>query len=110
MQIKSLVDLIYIAEGQKDNGSPVTYELTRNDIKCDLMETFSANYYTSNERLMRLSRNIAVPTPLTYDVNENGKRYELRYVKFGGLKYQVRNILKHSKTSLLKILDVQELR
>lgn len=110
MQIKAVLDLVYVGETKKDNGSPVKVEIVESNIKCDLMETFSSNYYTQNERLMRLSRNLAVPVEFTRDIVKDGIRYELMYVTFEGLRYRVRNILNHRRSTRLKILDVQELR
>lgn len=56
---------------------------------------------------MRKSRNISVPL-VTIDLNDNGIEYELLYVEVYGVKYQVQNILKHGSTSMMRILDCQE--
>ena len=110
MQVKTIVNLIYTAKGQKESGSPIELEHKICNIKCDLMETFSQNYYASNQRIMRLSKNIAVNVKLTEDIFIDNNRYELMYVEHKGLKYRVQNILNHRHSTLLKILDIQELR
>ena len=117
MFIKSEVELIYVGQGVADNGSPILLEISKPNIKCDEMETFSNNYYNNQQRNMRLSRNLVVPTYMTEDVIENGKRYELMYVIYDNLKYKVKNILKFKAnryssghTRQRMILDIEEVR
>lgn len=110
MKTKAVLDLVYVGDSKNENGSPIRLEIVKENIKCDLMETFSSYYYSENERLMRLSRNFSVPVELVRDLNINGIRYELSYVIFDGLRYQIRNVLNHRQSIRLKILDCQELR
>ena len=109
MYIKSEVELIFVAQGVKDTGSPVNLEHSV-VVRCDEMETFSQNYYNEQQRNMRLSRNLVLPTYQTEDIEIDGKRYELMYCVYDGLKYKVRNILKMRGTRQRMILDIQEVR
>lgn len=116
MFIKSQTELIYEGQGVSPNGSP--YLLYQSKVvKCDEMETFSNNYYNDQQREMRLSRNLVIPSYLTQDLIVDGKRYELMYCLYDGKKYKIRNILKYKanryaqgNTRQKMILDIQELR
>lgn len=116
MFIKSEVDLIYVGQSVCENGSPTIIEISKR-VRCDEMETFSNIYYSEQERNMRLSRNLVIPTYLTEDILKDGNKYELMYVLYRGLRYKVRNILKYranrfsqGKTRQLMVLDIEELR
>ena len=116
MFIKSEVELIYVGQGVAENGSPISLESSKT-VRCDEMETFSVNYYNDQQRNMRLSRNLVVPTYLTQDIyltSSEGsytvKPYELMYCRYEGKKYKVRNILKMKGTRQRMILDIQEVR
>lgn len=118
MFIKSEVILIYEGQTVSDNGSPSRVYLEKK-VRCDEMETFSNQYYSDQQREMRLSRNLVIPTYLTEDVFDcEDKRYELMYVIYDGRKYKVKNILKYSgsrngirnHTRQRMVLDIQELR
>lgn len=109
MFIKSEVELIYVSQGAKETGSPVNLE-TSVTVRCDEMETFSQNYYNEQQRNMRLSRNLVLPTYQTDDIEIDDKRYELMYCVYDGRKYKVRNILKMRGTRQRMILDIQEVR
>lgn len=109
MFIKSEAELIYQGQGVISNGSPVALEITKT-VRCNEMETFSNNYYNDQQRNMRLSRNLVVPTYLTKDIEQDGKHYELMYVNYDGRKFKVRNILKLRGTRQQMILDIQEIR
>lgn len=110
MYIKAKVDLIYEGQRVADNGSPVATYLNK-EVRCDEMETFSNNYYSNQQRNMRLSRNLIVPTYLTEDIIDcDGSRYELMYCIYDQRKYKVRNILKLRNTRQRMILDIQEVR
>lgn len=109
MFIKSQCELIYQGQGVITNGSPVSLEV-REIVRCDEMEIFSANYYNDQQRNMRQSRNLVVPTYQTFDKVVDGKTYELMYVIYDGRKYKVRNILKYRGTRQRMILDIQEVR
>lgn len=109
MFIKSECELIYQGQGVAQNGSPLILEESVT-VGVNEMETFSINYYNEQQRNMRLSRNLVVPSYLTDDVVLNGITYELMYVIYDGKKYKVRNILKARKTRRTMILDIQEVR
>lgn len=109
MYVKAEVELIYVGQDHLENGSPVQLEQSKT-VRCDEMETFSNNYYNEQQRNMRLSRNLIVPTYLTHDLEDQGKTYELMYAVYGGKKYKVRNILKKRGTRQQMILDIQEVR
>lgn len=118
MFIKAETTLIYEGQGVTDNGSPIvlTYEVP--NVKVNEMETFSNNYYNDQQRNMRLSRNLVIPTYLTDDyIDCQGNRYELMYCIYDNKKYRVKNILKYNGnkynrgyTRQKMILDIQELR
>ena len=117
MFIKSQAKLIYVGQGVADNGSPFTLEIVKDNIRVDEMQTFSSNYYNDQQRNMRLSRNLVVPTYLTFDIFEDNKRYELMYVEYDNLKYKIKHILKfkpnrysRGNTRQKMILDIEELR
>lgn len=112
MQHFQKATLIYVTQGKASDGSPTEETFTRT-IQVKEIKTFSLNFYTSNgqdQRNMRLSKNIVVPKWLTEDHIYDGKRYELLYVEFGGIRYHVKNVLKYYKSSLRMILDIEELR
>ena len=91
------------------NGSPTILEI-KETARCDEMENFSNNYYNEQQRNMRESRNLIVPTWLTIDRTDKGINYELMYVNYLGKRYKVRNILKMRNTRQRMILDIQEVR
>lgn len=91
------------------NGSPTILEI-KETVRCDEMENFSNNYYNEQQRNMRESRNLIVPTWLTTDRTDKGINYELMYVNYLGKRYKVRNILKLRNTRQRMILDIQEVR
>ena len=117
MFIKSEATLIYEGQSVQENGSPLRVYLEKK-VRCDEMETFSNQYYSEQQREMRLSRNLVIPTYLTNDVFDcENNRYELMYVIYANRKYKVRNILKYNggrgrqnKTRQRMVLDIQELR
>jgi len=117
MFIKSEVTLIYEGQGVAEDGSPVLLSIEKPRVRCDEMETFSNRYYNEQERNMRMSRNLVIPTYLTHDIYEEGVRYELLYCIYDDLKYKVKNILKYRTNKFDKgytrnkmVLDIQELR
>ena len=91
------------------NGSPTILEI-KQTVRCDEMENFSSNYYNEQQRNMRESRNLIVPTWLTTDRTDKGINYELMYANYLGKRYKVRNILKMRNTRQRMILDIQEVR
>lgn len=94
--------LIYVEEKKKSNGSPTKVEYERK-IKCYSRGVFSSKYYVDRNRDMRTSGNVIVKSYHTTNYN-NG---QLRYVKFKGKIYEVKNILKADKEAD-KILDLEE--
>lgn len=100
-------ELIYTALSKSETGSPVTLELTE-DITVSVEELFSSYYYRDNKRNMRKSRNISIPSQYVFDRNENGLNYELNFVILNGIKYQIKDILKHQSTSLMTLLDCEQ--
>lgn len=109
MWIKGSVELIYEGQGVATNGSPVSLTQSKT-VKCDEAETFSNQYYTDQQRNMRESRNLIVPTYLTESFIDNTIRYELMYANYRGIRYKVRNILKVRNTRQRMMLDLQEIR
>lgn len=109
MYIKSEAELIYEGQGVAENGSPTILQ-TSQVIKVDEAETFSNNYYNDQQRNMRLSRNLIIPSFFTNDKILNGVTYELMYVNYDGKKYKVKNILKVRNTRQKMLLDIQEVR
>lgn len=108
---KTYCNLIYTGLSQKPTGSPVNTQIVESNVKCDDMETFSQNYYAQNQRIMRLSKNIAIYKHLAADrIDNNNIRHELSHVEINGKKYKIQNILKHRESALKVILDCQELR
>lgn len=108
-------ELIYVGHTVAENGSPIEVTISKT-IKVKEIKNFSFNYYNQNQRSMRLSKNIIVPKWMTEDVAGDGEtgiegvRYELAYVRYNGLKYQIREIMKYYKTALRVVLDIQEVR
>ena len=102
------VELLYVHQSKDENYNPITEEISRT-IKCSLMDAFSLNYYQNQTRDMRKSRNIIVPKSYTYDIEEDGKKYQLEYCKLNSLRYKVKNILIDKSTSLNLILDCEEI-
>lgn len=109
------VELIYTGKTVAENGSPIEVTVSKT-VKTKEIKTFSHNYYSQNQRLMRLSKNLIIPRWMSEDligdgeVGEQGVRYELNYVRYHGLKYQIREIMKYYKTALRVVLDIQEVR
>jgi len=109
MFIKSQCELIYVGQGVASNGSPIELE-EKVTIPVSELETFSVNYYNEQDRSMRNSRNLVIPTYLTFDKQVSGKNYELMYVNYQNKRYKVRNILKRRGTRQMMILDIQEVK
>lgn len=74
------------------------------------MKTFSVNYYNNNQRQMRLSRNIVVPSFQVEDIVIENIPYELMYAMYDGKKYKIANILTKKSTRAQVILDLQQVR
>lgn len=109
MFIKSIAELVYVGKGVATNGSPfsIEHKLT---IKCDEMETFSNQYYNTQERDMRTSRNLVIPTHYVSNIIIDNVEYELMFVNCSSKRYKVKNILKMRNTRNQMILDIQEVR
>lgn len=109
MFIKSQINLVYVGQTVRENGSPMSVEIVKT-VRCDEMELFSRNYYSEQERNMRWSHNIVIPTYLTEDIVEQGVTYELLFCVYAEKKYRIRNILKMRNTRQRIILDIEEVR
>lgn len=115
MYVKSQVDLIYQGLGVEEDGSPINLEICKT-VRCDEMQTFSVNYYNSQQRNMRTSRNLVVATHFTEDIYKDDIKYELMYCIYDCVKYRVKNVLKYKRsqkvgfTRQLMILDIDEIR
>lgn len=114
MFIKSEAELIYEGQGVAENGSPVALYQTET-VRVDEMETFSINYYSEQQRNMRLSRNLVIPAYLCEDIVKDGVTYELMYVNYQSKNYRIRNTLKYNgrfsqRTRQRMVLDIQEVR
>lgn len=110
MQYFDEATLIYVGQGQKTNGSPLELTISRT-AKVKVIRNFSLNYYNvtgTATRSMRNSRNFVVDKDRIEDIVEDGKRYELLYVVYKGIKYRIREILNYYKTGMRYILDTQE--
>lgn len=106
MIAKATVKLIYVGLSQDSEGNPLklTIERTAN---VNIEEQFSNYYYRNNERNMRKSKNMSLANYFAIDIEDNGVVYELQYAVYNGVKYQVREVLRH-KSAMLRILDLQE--
>lgn len=99
--------LVYINQSKDERGNPVITKHLKN-IKCKIMESFSQNYYQSQTREMRNSKNIIVSKPYIEDVVIDGAIYHLEYVNFYDRKYKVKNILVNRRSAITSILDCEE--
>lgn len=106
MIAKATVNLIYVGVTQDTNGSPIMLTIER-EANVNIEEQFSNYYYRNAERNMRKSKNISLANYFAIDIEDNGIIYELQYVIYDGVKYQVREVLRH-KSAMLRILDLQE--
>lgn len=114
MFIKSQVELIYEGHSVSDNGDPIRLDISK-VVRCDEMETFSHQYYNEQQRNMRISRNLVIPTYLCEDIIQDNIRFELMYCNYNGLKYKVKNVLKYKSrtvknTRMKMVLDIEELK
>lgn len=103
----SQCELVYINQSRSENGSPIITKHFKS-VKCKLMESFSQNYYQSQTREMRNTKNIIISKPYTEDVKIDGATYHLEYVNFNDRKYKVVNILVNRKSTITSILDCDE--
>lgn len=102
---KGYVNLIYIIEGIRPNKSPYEQEIQKL-IKCDILSTFSNNYYVTRDRDMRSAITLRVTIHNTFDY-EGG---QLRYCEFGDKRYVIENILNDTpeRKNRFKLIDAQE--
>lgn len=94
MYRKSYATLIYEADTYLENGSPTTVSIEK-EVKVNLMDNFSVNYYNDRAREMRDSLRLNVNVYHTEDIVQGGLSYSLRYVRYHGKKYTVENIMGH---------------
>ena len=104
---KREVDLIFVAKTKNAKGTPIELE-TIKKVRCDEMGAWSVNYYSNQNRRMQLSNNLRVDESQVDDYLHEEKVYQLKYVKFNGRKYQIKNILIDKKLRRKKILDIEE--
>ena len=108
MYRKVVVNLFYTGYTKASNGSPIFKTIELNDVRADLIDSFSAYYYNQDQRLMRKSKNFLLVKEFTEDVVANGVTYELDYLVYNERKYKIMNVLNHKKSDFVKILDTQE--
>lgn len=103
----SQCELVYINQSRDSRGNPVITPLLKM-VKCKIMESFSQNYYQSQTREMRNTKNILISKPYTEDISIDGATYHLEYVNFNSHKYKVINILVNRGSAITSILDCDE--
>lgn len=106
MRYQLLVTLEYRGKKILEDGSPEIVSIQRY-VQGYVEEQFSQYYYRENQRNMRKSKNVSIPV-LAQDIQENGIKYELVYVYILGIKYQIKEILKHRSSNRLMLLDCEE--
>lgn len=94
MYYKTTARLIYEADTYLENGSPTKLQIER-EVKVDLTDNWSVNYYNDRGREMRDSLRLVVNVYNTYDVVQGGLTYSLKYVIYHDKKYTVENIMAH---------------
>ena len=107
MRTKATVTLIYSGNSILGDGSPEETLMSR-DVEAFVEDKFSQYYYRQNNRLMQKAINISIPRNIDEHLNIMDIHYQLMYVEFKSIKYQIKEILAHKKTSMLKILDCEE--
>lgn len=99
---KSECILVFFETVVDEKGSPHTQESYKK-VPCDDRGVFNHRYYNEQERSMRESVNLVVPS---YYVNE-----QLARVKYNGKEYDVKSILDDRKScERYVILDCQEVK
>lgn len=103
-------ELIYVGNTYAGDGTPQEVQIVR-IAPVKETKTVSYNYYSQNQRLMRNSRQLIVPTWRSQDIVEDGITYELLYVRYQGVMFRVREIMRYYLTSphLRVILDIEEI-
>ncbi|MEG2907992.1 MAG: hypothetical protein RR945_02130 [Erysipelotrichaceae bacterium] len=104
----STVNLIYIAKSKKENKSPTTLEKS-SVVKCEIIKSFSDNYYNARGRSIRKSKNIRVNKYHADDIYEKEIRYLLLKAVINGIEYKVDRILNDKYPSKV-ILDLEEIQ
>lgn len=95
MLSKDHCELVYVGLDVKENGSPLKKEITK-EVRCDLADLFSSNFYFERGREMRDSLRIVINSYYCDDISDDdGLLYHLRYVLYDGVKYSVENIMLH---------------
>lgn len=111
MIAKGEVILIYVTKGQTDEGSPIQTDFNKK-VTCDVIKTFSNNYYMNLGRTMRGAVNLVVNEYNTHDVVIDDNVYQLTYAIFRGKKYKVENILNNIRNKqddpFRKVLDLKQ--
>ena len=106
MRYKAQLTLEYRGKQILADGSPKIVTSTRT-VQGFIEEQFSQYYYRESHREMRKAKNISIPN-VDIDIIENNINYELVYVWFNNRKYQIKEILKHRSSSMMMLLDCEE--
>lgn len=101
------VELVFVNQTNDDDGNPIINE-ERETVKCTLTDAFSQNYYQNQNRDMRRARNIKVAKFKVADRMIDGNRYQLESAYLNGFRYKISNILIDRTSSLMAILDMDE--
>lgn len=113
MLSKDHCHLIYVGQATKENGSPEFKEIKK-EVRCDLADTFSSNYYFERGREMRNSLRLVVNVYYTFDItDDDGLSYYLKFVEYDNVRYTVENILNHymhnfKKDKMKRDLDLRK--
>ena len=78
------------------------------DVDGFVEDKFSQYYYRNNSRLMQKAMNVSIPRNIDEHLNIMDIHYQLMYVDLQGVRYQIKEVLSHKKTSMLKMLDCEE--
>lgn len=100
--------LVHVANIKKDNKSPAT-SIKEKEVKCEVVKSFSDNYYNARGRSIRKSKNVRINKYHADDVFDNDSRYILTKAVVGGLEYKVDRIL-NDKYPNKVILDLEEIK
>lgn len=101
------VELVFINQTNDADGNPVITEY-KETVKCTLTDSFSLNYYQNQNRDMRRSKNIKVAKFSVLSRYIDGNYYQLEFANISGRRYKVANILLDRNTSLMSLLDLEE--
>lgn len=108
----AVVDLIFIEDGKKANGSPLNIELTLAGIRCEDVGRFSLNFYQNqpDNRTMRLSDTLRIPEYYERHFAQSNPNAKMMYVVYQGRKYHIKQILADRDTRRYILLDIEEVK